>query len=315
MADPNYMELFYNAYNAARLHVPQERKNPFEGTVTTDVLRGEQQSYDDFGISNLKQKTTRFATVETTDNDMHRRWLFANWYYDAKLVDRQDNIALLSDPTGDFIKSLAYGVERLKRDVILKAFEASVSGGKNPGQTSYSFSNTAIGSGGAVIVHDTTYAGAAGGTSKGLSTDKLILIRETFSRWGVPDGVPIYLACTFRQKSDLLREQQTKGQNTSEVEALVDGRINRYMGINFVETNGITLTSNGDLDGDTSVFKCYAYIPEGIVLATSPAPNFAVDKRAELVGDTWQIRADFAAAAIRRNENMVIKVECANTAS
>jgi len=312
MADPNYTDLFYLAYTSQLKDVPQERRNVFDGTMTMDALEGEYKSYDDIGISTLRKKTTRFAQVVHSDNDMRRRWLYPEWYYDAKLVDRQDQIAQLADVENGFMRSMIYASERQMRDVILASFDATVTGGKNPGDTSYSFTNTAIyNSTGRTVPHDATADGNKGGTSAGLSVDKLILIREKFASLNIPDGVPIYLACSPRQKSDLLREAETQSIDTSEIKSLVSGQINQYMGINFVTTNAITLGSNNDIDSDTNVYECFAWIPEGMVFAKHLAPQFSVAKRDDLVGDAWQIKIDMGFNAIRLNEDMVLKVECA----
>lgn len=314
MADPNYAGLFVNAYTSAYMQVPQERKNVFDGKVDTIALSGEYMSFDDFGTSTMKQKTARFATVAPSDNTMRRRWMTPSWFYDAKLVDKQDSILQHSDPSSAFVQSMTYAIERSKMDTIISAFDASVVAGKTPAaDTAYSFTATAISNAaGRVIVHDSTNGGAAGGTSTGLTVNKLILIREKFATLGIPDGTPIYLVTSFKQKSDLLREAETQSIDTSEVKALVDGRISKYMGINFVETNKITLGSSNDLDSDTNVYKCFAWIPEGIKYAPHLAPSFSVDKRIDLVGDVWQIKADFGVGAIRTHEDMVIRVECAN---
>lgn len=312
MADPNYNDAFIQAYTASYAQVPQERKNIFDGTVMPSPLTGEYMSFDDIAISTMREKTTRFSEVVHSDNEFRRRWLFPKWYYDAKMVDKQDNIALHTDPSGAFITGMTYAIERKKRDVILASFDASVTGGKNPGDTTYSFTNTAISNAtGRVIVHDTTNGGAVGGTSTGLTVEKLILIREKFSSLGIPDGMPIYLVTSFRQKSDLLREAEIQSMDTSDVKALVNGQVDSYMGIKFLTTNAITLGSSNDVDGDTNVYKCYAWIPEGIKFASHLAPTFSIDRRVDLVGDAWQIKADFGCNAIRMHEDLVIKVECA----
>lgn len=312
MADPNYIDLFVNAYTAAYMQVPQERKNVFDGTVMTEALRGENMSWDDFGISTMRKKTTRFAQAVPSDNEMRRRWLSPEWFYDVKLVDKQDQIAQHTDPSGAFIQSMVYAIERQKRDQIYAAFDKTVVGGKNPGDTSYAFTNTAISNAtGRTIVHDTTTDGAPGGTSTGLTVDKLILIREKFSDLGIPDGTPIYLCTSFKQKSDLLREAELQSSDTSDIKALVNGMINSYMGINFIQTNSIVIGTGNDADGDTNVYECFAWVPEGIKFAPHLAPTFSVDRRVDLVGDAWQIKADFGCNAIRTHEDLVLKVECA----
>jgi hypothetical protein len=277
-------------------------------------LEGEQMSFDDIGVSTMRKKTTKFAKIEHTDNDFRRRWLFPEFYYDAKLEDKQDNIAQHTSPAGAFMTTQIFAVERQKRDVVIAAFDATVTGGKNPGDLSggFTFTNTAISNAaGRTIVHDTKKDGSAGGVSTGLSIEKLILIREKFATLGNEDGTRICLASSFRQKSDLLREAEIQGIDTSEVKALVNGEINKYMGIEFITTNAIVAGSSNDIDSDTNIFPCFAWIPDGIKAAYHLGPQFKVDRLVDRVGDTWQIRVDFGANAIRMHEDKVLKVECA----
>jgi len=314
MANPNYEDAFVLAYTSGYKNIPQETKNPFEGYVTQVPLKGEQMSFDDIGTTTLKKKTTKFADVDHSDRDFRRRWLFPEFYYDAILEDRQDKIAQHTDPQSKFMQSQIFAVERQKRDIILNAFDAAVTGGKNPGDISggYTFTNTAISNAdGRTVVHDTDIDGAAGGTSTGLTINKLILIREKFATLGNEDGLPVNLCCSFKQKSDLLREAEIQGTDTSEVKALVNGTINRYMGINFINTNAITKGTNNDADGDTNVYELFAWLNDGIQAAWHLAPTFKIDYLPEKVGETWQIKVDFGGNAIRMNEDMVLKVECA----
>ena len=314
MANPNYEDAFILAYTSGYKQVPQERRNPFDGSVTMTPLVGEQMSIDDIGVSTLTKKTTKFSKVVHSDNTFRRRWIFPEFYYDAKLVDRQDAIAQHTDPSSAFMQGQIFAVEREKRDIIITSFDAAVTGGKNPGDVSggFTFTNTAISNAaGRTIVHDTKKDGTAGGVSTGLTVDKLILIQEKFATLGNPEGTPIHLVSSFRQRADLLREAETQSWDTSEVKALVDGKIDSYMGIKFVRTNAITIGSSNDIDSDTNVYDCFAWIPEGILAAFHLAPTFRVDYLPELVGETWQIKVDFGGNAIRTHEDMVIKIECA----
>lgn len=314
MAAPNYEDAFILAYNTGYAQVPQERMNPFAGKVMQVPLVGEQMSIDDIGVSTMKKKTTKFANVDYTDNDFRRRWIFPEFYYDAKLVDKQDQIAQHTDPTSAFMTGQIYAIEREKRDIIIASFDATVTGGKNPGDVAagYPFTNTAMSNAaGRTIVHDTTKDGAAGGESTGLTVEKLILIREKFATLGNDAGIKPYLACSFRQKSDLLRQAELQSSDTSEVKALVDGKISSYMGVNFVETNAIVIGASNDIDANTNVYECFAWLPEGIRAAFHLAPSFRVDYLPEKVGNTWQIKVDFGGNAIRTHEDMVLKIECA----
>ncbi len=318
MSDPNYLDMFIQAYNAGYTQVPQEMRNPFEGAVDTVPLKGEYISFDDVGVSTGKEKTTRFAKLTYGDNSFRRRWLYPRWFYpDPKLVDKQDNIALHTDPSGAFMQSMLYYIERKKRDVIIDAFEATVTGGKNPGDTSYSYADSVISAtysatSGRTIPHDSTTTGAAGGTSTGLTEDKILLMQQKFSDYGIPDGTPIYLVCSYKQLRDLRENAKLQSTDTSDIKALMNREIRSLMGVNFIVTNGITLGSSNDIDADTNIYPCYAWVKGGMSFAPFLTPSFSVDKLPDMVGDVWQIKANFGCNAIRRHEDMVIKIECAN---
>lgn len=312
MANPNYEDAFILAYTTGYKQVPQERRNPFDGIIMSVPLVGEQMRFDDIGTGSMTKKTTKFADVVYSDNEFRSRWLFPEFYYDAKLVDKQDNIAQHTDPAGAFMTSMIYAVERQKRDIVITAFNATVTGGKNPGDLSggFTFTNTAISNAtGRTILVDTKNDGSTGGVVTGLTVNKLILIREKFATLGNPDGSPVHLVTSFRQKSDLLREAETQSSDTSEVKALVNGKIDSYMGIKFVETNAITEGSANGVGGQ-DVYECFAWLPEGMSMASHLTPKFSIDRLFQKVGDTWQIKVDFGANAIRRSEEMVLKVEC-----
>jgi hypothetical protein len=310
MGNPNYEDVFVLAYTNNYLQVPQERRNVFDGHIMMSPLEGEQMGFDDIGTGSMTKKTTKFAEVNYSDNEFRRRWLFPEFYYDAKLVDKQDNIAQHTDPASTYMTSMVYAIEREKITIVLNAFDAAVTGGKNPGDTSFTFTNTAISNAaGRTIVVDTKNDGTAGGTVTGLTVNKLILLREKFATLGNPDGMPINLVTSFKQKSDLLREAEIQNWDTSEVKALVDGRIDSYMGVKFIQTNQVVEGSANGVGGQ-DVYECFAWLPEGITMANHLSPKFSVDRLPTKVGDTWQIKADFGANAIRRNEDMVLKVEC-----
>ena len=314
MSDPNYIDAFVNAYTAGYAQVPQEMRNPFEGSFDYVQLQGEQMSFDDIGVSSGKEKKTRFAELEFADQDFRRRWLFPRFFYpDPKLVDRQDAIALHTDPTSAFMQSMMYYIERKKRDVCLEAFKADVYGGKNPTASTFTFTNTAVSNAaGRVIVHDTNPDGTAGGTSTGLTEDKILLAQQKFSDYGIPDGTPMYIACGFKQLRDLRSNAILQSSDTSDIKALMNREIRQLMGVNFVLTNAITVGSLNDVDGDTNVFECWAWVKGGMKFAPHLTPKFSIDPRVDMVGDVWQIKADFGCNAIRMHEDMVIKIECAN---
>ena len=225
MSTPNYVDAFINAYNAGYKDVPQERMNPFTGQTDVAAMTGENMSFDDVGISGMNEKSTRFAKLTYGDSEFRRRWWSPRWFYpDPKLVDKQDAIAQHADPTSAFMRNMVYAIERQKRDVVIAAMDKTVVGGKAPGDVSggYTFTNTAITNAtGRTIVHDTDLSGAAGGTSTGLTTDKILLARKKFSDLGVDIGAPMNFVGSFQQVMDLRRRAELQSNDTSTVQALM----------------------------------------------------------------------------------------------
>lgn len=310
MSSPNYEDVFYLGYAAGYKQVPQERKNPFDGKVMMDTLEGKQKRYDDLGISTMRAKTSKFTQVVHSDNTFRSRWLTATPYYDAKLVDHQDMVALLADPTSAFMQSQLYAIERLKRDVVIGAFSASVDGGETPTTGTYAFNTTTVdNAAGRVVPDDADSDGDNGGTVSGMTIDKLDLVRQKFASLDIADGMPIYLACNYKQISDLVKEAETQSIDTNIIRSLVDGTITKFMGINFVITNGILGTST--LSSGATGYQCFAWIPEGVTFAQYITPSFKVDRRVDMVGDAWQIKVDTGLGAIRNHEDMVLRIDCA----
>ena len=307
-----YTEAFYNSYTAGYEHVLQEKKPQFQGLVREERIEGENESYDFLGTIELDQKTTRFEDIPIEDMTHNRRWITPQWYRKGIFVDKEDDIALLTDPTSDYIQALAKGVIRKENDVIVSAFFGDVDGGKTPGVDTFKLEDalytTSTSADGRTIAHDTTSAFAAGGTSAGLTIEKLILARQALIELENDPDDMFYIAVNPKQMSDLLREAETQSIDTNIIRSLVAGVVNEYMGFRFVVTNNVTLGSTNDVDGDTSVYECPVWTKEGMLFARHESPIFNVDwlPRKQI----WQISARCGMNAIRMDESKVLKIEC-----
>ena len=306
-------EAFYNAYTAGFKQVLQESKDAYAGTIQTDSIEGANKSYDFVGTIDLTKKTTRFEDLPIDEGTHNRRWMAPFWYRKRVFVDDEDQVALLADPTSAYIQAIAKGVIRLKNDVVYAAFNANVSGGEVPGENTYVLSNTAYTVSTAIgrtIVHDTTNAFAAGGTSTGLTIEKLILARQALIELKNDPNQMFYLAIGPKQMSDLLREAETQSIDTSIVRSLYAGVINEYMGFRFIIDHNVVVGSSNAVDTTTSIFPCFAWAKEGMLFAQQLSPTFAVEKNIDK--QVMQISARVGMNSIRMDENSVLKIECAN---
>lgn len=315
-----YAEAFYDAYTTGYEAILQEKKFFWEGTMRMEPLQGENQSYDFVSSIDLDEKVSRFEDIPIEDMTHNRRWISPKYFRKGIFVDDEDQIALHTDPTSDYMQALLKGSIRTMNGIGTTAFFGTVRGGIEPGvdrtgtATTYAFTNTAIdgdtaGSGGRTIPHDSTKNGASGGTSTGLTIDKMIIAREALVQLNNDPDETFYIAVNPRQKSDLLRSAETQSSDTSAVKALVAGEINTYMGFQFIETNQVAIGSSNDIDSNTNIYPCPVWTKEGMLFARHKAPMFDVDKVVRK--QVWQIAARMGANAIRMDEDKVLKIECA----
>lgn len=311
----SYTEAFYNAYTAGYEHVLQERKPAYQGLVREERIEGENESYDFLGTIELDQKVTRFEDIPIEDMTHNRRWITPEWYRKGIFVDKEDDIALHTDPTSDYIKALAKAVIRKENETITDAFFADVGGGKTPNADTYTLTNSIyiyssrITTGGRTLVHDVQSDYTAGGVSTGLTIEKLILARQALLELENDPDDMFYIACAPKHGSDLLREAETQSIDTSMLKSLVAGVVNEYMGFRFIFTNRIVKsTSTNDLDDDTKVSNLPVFTKETMLFARHETPIFNVDWLPRK--QVWQISARCGMNAIRMDEGKIMKIEC-----
>ncbi len=309
-----YTEAFYNSYTSGYEHVLQERKPQYQGLLREERIEGENESYDFLGTIELDEKTTRFGDIPIEDMTHNRRWIAPKFYEKGVFVDKLDDIALHTDPTSDYIQALAKGEIRRQNITVTDSFFANVKGGKNPGDDTYIFTasayvtSTNTTTAGRIIVHDTQADFTAGGVSSGLTIEKLVLARQALTELENDPDDMFYIAVAPKQMSDLLREAETQSIDTNIIRSLVAGAVNEYMGFRFVVTNRITIGSSNDVDVDTNVFEVPVWTKEGMLFAKHTSPIFSVDKLPRK--QIWQISARVGMAAIRMDEDKVLRIEC-----
>jgi hypothetical protein len=305
-----YTEAFFNSYTTGYEHVLQQNKPKYQGLLREERIEGENESYDFLGTIELDQKTDRFSDIPIEDMLHNRRWISPVWYRKGIFVDKEDDIALHTDPTSDYIQALAKGEIRKENTVITNAFFGNVSGGKTPGTDTYVLSTSKYTTGGTgrTIAHDVQSDFTGGGTSSGLTIEKLRLAKQALSELENDPDDMFYIAIAPKQMSDLLRQAETQSIDTNIIRSLHAGTVNEYMGFRFVVTNNITIGSSNDSDTDTNVFKCPVWTKEGMLFAKHMSPIFNVDwlPRKQI----WQISARVGMNAIRMDEDKVLALEC-----
>lgn len=267
----------------------QQMGSLLRNAVDSESVNGEKAFFDQVGSAAAVLRTTRHADTPLIDTPHSRRMVTLSDYEYADLIDDQDKVRLLIDPTSTYSRAAAAAMGRAMDDVIISAALGTAKTGKD-GSTSTAF--------------DTSNNQIAAGAS-GLTLAKLIEAKEILDSGDVDPSIPRYIAVSPKQVSDLLNNTTVTSSDYNTVKALAMGEINSFVGFNFIVTNRL------GVDGSSNR-RVFAWAMDGIKLAVGKEPTARIDERADKSYAT-QIYYAQTIGATRMEEKKVVEVLCAES--
>ena len=231
---------------------------------------GEDNVFDQVGSAAAVLRTTRHADTPLIDTPHSRRMVTMADYEYADLIDDQDKIRLLVDPTSTYARAAASAMGRAIDDVIIAA---------------------SVG---------TAKTGTHG--SANLTIAKLLSAKQILDEGNVDPSIPRYLVCAPDQISALLGTTQVTSSDFNTVRALATGEVNSYLGFNFIVSNRLGLDSN-------SHRQVFAFAGDGIKLAMGKEPSARIDERSDKSYAT-QVYYCMTLGASRMEESKVVEIAC-----
>lgn len=278
---------FVNQFSSNIQMLSQQMGSLLRNAVDVETVNGEKAFFDQVGSAAAQLRTTRHADTPLIDTPHSRRMLTLADYEYADLIDDQDKVRLLVDPTSTYARAAASAMGRAMDDVIIAAAFADASTGKD-GSTTTAF--------------DTANNQIAAGAS-GLTLAKLIQAKEILDAGDVDPSIPRYIAVSPKQVTDLLNNTTVTSSDYNTVKALAMGEINSFVGFQFIVTNrlGVDATSNR---------RVIAWAADGIKLGIGKEPTARIDERADKSYAT-QVYYAMTLGATRMEEKKVVEVLCA----
>ena len=278
---------FVNQFSSNIQMLSQQMGSLLRNAVDVESVNGEKAFFDQVGSAAAQLRTTRHADTPLIDTPHSRRMLTLADYEYADLIDDQDKVRLLVDPTSTYARAAAAAMGRAMDDVIIAAAFADASTGKD-GSTTTAF--------------DTANNQIAAGAT-GLTLAKLIEAKEILDSGDVDPSIPRYIAVSPKQVTDLLNNTTVTSSDYNTVKALAMGEINSFVGFQFIVTNrlGVDATSNR---------RVIAWAADGIKLGIGKEPTARIDERADKSYAT-QVYYAMTLGATRMEEKKVVEVLCA----
>jgi len=273
-------------YKSTVEHLLQQRGSKFRGSVMEDSYHGKSgAAVNQLGAVTAQAKTTRHADTPLIETPQDKRWVFPTDYEWADLIDDQDKLRIIADPTSPYAINGAMALGRAMDDLIVTAATGTSKTGED-GDTSTSFP-----------------AGqTAGTTSGGLTIVKLREAMQLLIAAEVDvDNEPLYCAIGAQQHDDLLGQTQAISLDFTNQPVLVDGRIRAFMGFNFIDSQRLALS------GTDRTAICWA--KSGIHLGIWNDIDVQISDRADKSYST-QVYVKGTFGATRVEEKKVVAITC-----
>ena len=274
----------------------QQKDSRLKSLVDQGTHYGEQAAVvDQVGKIEMQEPAGRFAPIGRVDATVDRRWVLPSSYDLPQLIDSFDKLKLLLDPNSTFVANGVAACNRRYDNTIIAAFFAAAQTGKS-GTTSTSFLSA-----NQVAVT----MGAA--TATGLNVKKLREAKKILMAYDIDVATEqIFCGITAKQHDDLLAEAQVVSTDFNDRPVLTEGRIMRFLGINFVHSELYGLDTN-------SYRRLPVWIKSGMHLGQWGAMETNISKREDLSGQPFQAYQKLTIGATRLDEKKVVEIKCSES--
>lgn len=276
---------FVNQYSSNIQMLSQQMGSLLRGAVDVESVNGEKAFFDQVGSAAAVLRTTRHADTPLIDTPHSRRMVTMSDYEYADLIDSQDKVRLLVDPTSTYARAAASAMGRAIDDVIIAAAIGTAKTGKD-GSTS-----TALPSG-QKVAHG----------SASLTIAKLLSAKEILDEGSVDPSIQRYIVCAPKQITSLLGTTQVTSSDFNTVKALAQGQMDTFSGFKFIVSNRLTT----DSDGNRAVI---AFAGDGLKLAMGKEPTARIDERSDKSYAT-QVYYCQTIGSTRMEEAKVVEIAC-----
>ncbi len=278
----NITTAFVQQYSANIQMLSQQMGSLLRDKVRVESVVGKNAFFDQVGSVTAVEKTSRHSDTPQIDTPHARRRVSLADYEFADLIDQQDKVRLLIDPTSSYAQAAAMSMGRAMDDVIITAALGTAFTGET-GATSTANANQ--------IVHG----------SAGLTIAKLRTAKQTLDLGDVDPSIPRHIIVSPRQITDLLGTTEVTSSDFNTVKALANGEVNSFLGFNFIVSNRLALSS--------TTRSCIAFAQDGIALGIGKDVNARIDERADKSYAT-QVYYCMSIGATRMEEAKVVEVQC-----
>ena len=275
---------FVQQYSNNVQMLSQQKGSLLRNSVDAETIVGKHAFFEQVGSAVAQKRVSRHSDTPQIDTPHARRRVSMVDYEYADLIDKQDQVRTLIDPTSSYAQAAAFALGRAMDDEIITAISGTAFSGET-GSTS--------------VVLPAGQKITESGTD-GLTIAKLRNAKEKFDSASVDPSIPRYIVVGPKQISDLLGTTQVTSSDFNTVKALANGEINSFLGFNFITSNRLSIASSKRL--------CLAFAMDGVKLALGQDIMTRIDERSDK-GYATQVYVCMTMGATRMEEEKVVTIQ------
>jgi hypothetical protein len=318
-------EAFVKQFSSNVFHLSQQKGSRLRMAVRNESQVGKSAFYDRIGQVEAQLRTTRHGDTPRMDTPHDRRRVDLFDYEWADLIDDQDKIRMLMDPTSMYAQAAAWSLGRaMDRRIIRALGGTAVTQEDENGQASLEVID---GTSQKFVVTDGT-----SDTLRQLTVRALRKIKKKLDEQEVDPSIKRYMVVNASMLESLLAFEETTSSDYNSIKALVQGDINTFMGFEFIRTELLPTADEAELyiteagandvgrgyadDGEISDADAskipgsarvgFAWAQDGCLLATGQDITGEIARRADKSFAT-QVYAKMSIGAVRMEEAKVVK--------
>ncbi len=309
-------EGFVDEFDNTLYHLLGQSESKFQKAVDIKpIMNAEDKAFDAIGKLALTEKTERNPQTPITEITTERRWVVTTPFHQGVLIDKDDDLNRVVEPTSDIMMEYVRAVNIKKDEIILASIDAAVISGRTSkggetitwasqdGDVKYTGKGT-----GRTIQWDCA-VGNCSAADTGLTIEKAELVREYFANLDADENTPIWGAISPRQATNLFGQNEYVNNDFSNGKPLTTGRIiPNWHGINWIVSTLIEAGTDNDVDGDKDVVRCPFWLQSGLILGVQDMISTEISIESTL-SYSKQIYVHINMGAMRRDEDRVVFLE------
>jgi hypothetical protein len=281
-------------YEGNVVHLTQQKGSKLRAHVDVHQVTGTSKFIEQIGSTAARKRTTRHADTPRMDTPHARRMLVVEDYDWADLVDGEDQVRMLINPTSKYAEAAAMAMGRSIDDAIIAAAVGTAYTGE-AGSTSTSYDSANM-----TVAITEVWPGVTSACA-GLNVAKIITAGQLLGAQNIDPDEERYMAVNARQVASLMKDSKFSSNDYNAMRPLMDGKPVKFYGFNMILTERIPLNGSDD--------RVIYWTKRGIALGVGRDISTRIDQRPDKNYAT-QVFASMTVGATRLEEARVGSILC-----